>query len=145
MAPAPRVESRGTETVLLVEDEEGVRDLACESLRASGYSVLEARDGVQALEVAERHAGPIHLLLSDMVMPRMGGQELVERLRAVRPDVKTILMSGYSEYNGTEFRQADSSYLLLGKPFSLATLVGKVREALSPQPVGQSSPANERS
>ena len=145
VAPAPQVESRGTETVLLVEDEEGVRDLACESLRASGYSVLEARDGVQALEVAERHAGPIHLLLSDMVMPRMGGQELVERLRAVRPDVKTILMSGYSEYNGTEFRQADSSYLLLGKPFSLATLVGKVREALSPQPVGQSSPANERS
>ncbi len=138
----PRIESRGTETILLVEDEAGVRDLASQFLRASGYSVLEAQDGVQALEVAERHSAPIHLLLSDIVMPRMGGQELVERLRVTRNDMKIILMSGYSEYNGTEFPQAESPHLLLGKPFSLASLVGKVREALSSQLVGPSSPKN---
>jgi two-component system cell cycle sensor histidine kinase/response regulator CckA len=126
-----------------VEDEPGVRELASQFLRASGYSVLEAPDGVKALEVAEKHSGPIHLLLSDMVMPRMGGPELVERLRAARAGMKFILMSGYSEYNGTEFRQADSPFHRLGKPFSMATLIGKVREALEPQPVGQPRPTNE--
>jgi signal transduction histidine kinase len=141
--PPSRIESRGTETILLVEDEPGVRDLASHFLRASGYSVLEAADGVQALEVAEKYPGPIHLLLSDMVMPRMSGQELMQRLLGARKDMKIILMSGYSEYNGTEFRQADSIFLRLGKPFSLASLVGKVREALGPQLVGQSSPRSE--
>jgi two-component system cell cycle sensor histidine kinase/response regulator CckA len=142
--PPSRIESRGTETILLVEDEQGVRDLASHFLRASGYSVLEAGDGVQALEVAERYPGPIHLLLSDMVMPRMSGQELMQRLLGARKDMKIILMSGYSEYNGTEFRQADSLFLRLGKPFSLASLVAKVREALGrPQLVGQSSPRGE--
>jgi PAS domain S-box-containing protein len=141
--PAARIESRGTETILLVEDEPGVRDLASQFLRASGYSVLEAADGVQALEVAEKYPGPIHLLLSDMVMPRMSGKELMQRLLEARKDMKIILMSGYSEYNGTEFRQADSIFLRLGKPFSLASLVAKVREALGPQLVGQSSPRSE--
>jgi len=134
--PPPRIESRGTETILLVEDEPGVRDLASQFLRASGYSVLEATDGVQALEVAEGYPGPIHLLLSDMVMPRMSGQELMRRLLTARKDIKIILMSGYSEYNGTEFQQADRIFLRLDKPFSLASLVGKVREALGLQPVG---------
>ena len=141
--PAVRVESRGTETILIVEDEPGVRELASQFLRASGYSVLEAPDGVKALEVAEKHSGPIHLLLSDMVMPRMGGQELVARLRATRAGMKFILMSGYSEYNGTEFRQVDSPFHRLGKPFSMATLIGKVREALEPQLVGQPRPTNK--
>ena len=137
--PEARIESRGTETILIVEDEPAVRELACQFLKASGYSVLEAPDGVKALEVAERHAGPIHLLLSDMVMPRMGGQELMERLRAEREGMKFILMSGYSEYNETEFREADNLFLRLGKPFSMASLVGKVREALGPELVEQSS------
>jgi len=142
--PAPRIESRGTETILLVEDEPGVRELASQFLRGSGYFVLEAPDGVQALEIAARHPGPIHLLLSDVVMPRMSGKELMHRLRAARKeDMKIILMSGYSEYNGTEFRQTDSPFLRLGKPFSLASLVGKVREALGPQLVGRSRPTNE--
>src|SRR6267142_1617184 len=142
--PAPRIESRGTETILLVEDEPGVRELASQFLRGSGYFVLEAPDGVQALEIAARHPGPIHLLLSDMVMPRMSGKELMHRLRAARKeDMKIILMSGYSEYNGTEFRQTDSPFLRLGKPFSLASLVGKVREALGPQLVGRARPTNE--
>jgi signal transduction histidine kinase len=131
--PAKRAESHGTETILLVEDEPGVRELAGQFLRGNGYSVLEAPDGVKALEVAAQHSGPIHLLLSDMVMPRMGGQELVERLRSTRTGMKFVLMSGYSEYNGAEYRQADSLFLRLGKPFSMASLVGKVREALGPQ------------
>jgi two-component system, cell cycle sensor histidine kinase and response regulator CckA len=143
--PAKRAESRGTETILLVEDEPGVRELACQFLRGSGYSVLEASDGVKALEVATQHSGPIHLLLSDMVMPRMGGQELVERLRATRTGMKFILMSGYSEYNGAEYRQADSPFLRLGKPFSMASLVGKVREALGPlEPAVEASAVSEK-
>jgi two-component system cell cycle sensor histidine kinase/response regulator CckA len=141
--PAARIESRGTETILIVEDEPGVRELASQFLKASGYSVLEASDGVKALEVAEKHPGHIDLLLSDMVMPRMGGQELVQRLRATRTGMKFILMSGYSEYNGTEFRQADSPFHRLGKPFSMASLIGKVREALEPQLVKQSSPTSK--
>ena len=141
--PAARFESRGTETILIVEDEPGVRELASQFLRASGYSVLEAPDGVKALEVAEKHLGHIDLLLSDMVMPRMGGQELVQRLRATRTGMKFILMSGYSEYNGTEFRQADSLFHRLGKPFSMASLIGKVREALEPQPAKETRPTSE--
>ena len=76
-------------------------------------------------------------------MPRMSGQELMQRLLEARKDMKIILMSGYSEYNGTEFRQADSLFLRLGKPFSLASLVAQVREALGPQLVGPSSPRGE--
>jgi CheY-like chemotaxis protein len=143
--PRAPIETRGTETVLIVEDESGVRELASQFLRSSGYSVLEAPDGVKALEVAEKHAGPIHLLLSDMVMPQMGGQELVQRLRATRAGMKFILMSGYSEYNGTEFRQEGSPFHRLGKPFSMASLIGKVREALEPHLVEQSRPTNEAS
>jgi signal transduction histidine kinase/CheY-like chemotaxis protein len=122
---------RGSETILVVEDEAGVRELACQFLRVKGYDVLEAEGGVEALEVAGRHSGPIHLLLSDMVMPRMSGSELAAKLRAIRPEIRVAFMSGYSEFSrgdlGKEFPEAP----VLQKPFSPASLVEIVREALA--------------
>ena len=130
---------RGSETILVVEDEAGVRELACEFLKGSGYTVIEAKDGVEAIELAARHPGKIHLLVSDMVMPRMGGAELAERLRAARPEIKLLLMSGYSEYTTGQKVHESLHAMTVQKPFSLASLVEKVREALvdrgTPQPV----------
>ena len=103
-SPAPRIAARcppiapGWETVLLVEDEDAVRALAREVLRRHGYVVLEARHGVDALRVAERHTDDIHLLVTDVVMPHMSGRELAERLAAERPALKTLFMSGYTDH-----------------------------------------------
>jgi signal transduction histidine kinase len=121
----------GTETVLVVEDEAGVRELACQFLRVKGYTVLEAGDGLEALAVSRSHPGVIHLLLSDMVMPRMSGGELAAELKAVRPEIRLAFMSGYSEFSrgdqGKEFPDAP----VLQKPFSPSSLVKIVREALA--------------
>src|SRR5262249_5817553 len=89
---------RGGETVLLVEDEDAVRALAREVLRRQGYAVLEARHGVDALRIAERHADDIHLMITDVVMPHMSGRDLAQRLSAVRPRMKVLFMSGYSDH-----------------------------------------------
>jgi CheY-like chemotaxis protein len=121
---------RGTETILVAEDEDSLRELACEFLKSSGYSVLEARNGLEALEIATRHSGPIHLVLSDLVMPRMSGVALAERLREVLPEAKVILMTGYSEYSHQFGNPNSLSVPVLQKPFSQASLVQKVREAL---------------
>jgi CheY-like chemotaxis protein len=91
-------ELAGWETVLLVEDEDAVRALAREVLRRHGYVVLEARHGVDGLRVAERHKDDIHLLVTDIVMPRMNGRELAQRLGSVRPKMKTLFMSGYTNH-----------------------------------------------
>ena len=129
---------RGTETVLVVEDEEDLRALTCEILRSSGYAVLEAGNGVEALEVVAIHASRIQLVVSDMVMPKMSGAVLAERLRTVLPEVPVLLVSGYAEFSvvsDTGSRPA----AMLQKPFSRASLVAKVRETLeasAPRPVG---------
>ncbi len=130
---------RGSETILVVEDEPDVRDLACEFLKVSGYSVLEARNGLEAIEVLARHSGTIHLVLSDVVMPKMGGTELADRLRTLRPDTKVVLMSGYSEYFNGPRDPNISPALMLPKPFSRASLLEKIREALSGNTVEQAS------
>src|SRR3954454_23264434 len=88
---------RGWETVLLVEDEDAVRALAREVLRRHGYVVLEAAHGVDAVRVAERHPDDIHLMVTDVVMPHMGGRELAERLMTARPKMKVLFMSGYTD------------------------------------------------
>jgi CheY-like chemotaxis protein len=115
----------GAETVLLVEDVQSVRWLAHRSLQKSGYHVLEAGDGAEALAVAERHGGPIHLLVTDVVMPAMGGRELAERLTALRPGMRVLFVSGYTDdvviLNGCHF---------LAKPFTQAALLRKIREVL---------------
>src|ERR1700739_3448367 len=129
---------RGSEVILVVEDEEGVRELTREFLKVSGYGVLEAKDGFEALEIVERHTGPIHLVLTDMVMPKMSGQELARRLKAILPEVKTLLMSGYSEHTSGD--QAASQFPILEKPFSISSLVEKIREVLKENAIEDVSP-----
>ena len=122
---------RGSETVLVVEDEAGVRELACQFLRVKGYKVLEAEAGPEALEVSHRYTGKIHLLLSDMVMPRMGGDELATQLKATRPEIRVAFMSGYSEFSRGDLGKGFPEAPVLQKPFSPASLVEIVREALA--------------
>ena len=118
---------QGSGTILLVEDEESLREAAREFLQSSGYIVVEAANGSEALKVAENHA--IDLVITDMIMPGMRGTELVEKLCQDYPDVKVLYMSGYPE--GTlDVRQFGPRAVFLQKPFTLATLAGKVQEAL---------------
>src|SRR5207249_9938892 len=93
---APRPD-RGTETVLVAEDEDGLRMLMRAVLERYGYTVLEASDGTEALRRCERHAGPIHLLAADVVMPGPSGRDLLERATALRPGLKVLFLSGYTE------------------------------------------------
>ena len=116
-------------TVLLAEDEEGVRALAFEFLTAAGYRVFVASDGQKALEIAETLGEPIHVLVTDVVMPKMRGPELAKRMRNTRPDLKVVFMSGYLEQNegGEDFT---GSATFLQKPFSKDVLVRQVGAAL---------------
>ena len=121
---------RGDETVLLVEDEPEVRDLAREILEGSGYTVLQACDALEAVFIAERHAGPIHLLLTDVIMPRQSGRALVERLRPLRPEMQVLYMSGYTNEAIVRHGVLDPDTLFIQKPFSPAALGHKVRAAI---------------
>jgi signal transduction histidine kinase len=135
----------GSETVLVVEDEAGVRELACQFLRVKGYTVLGAEGGSEALEVARTHPGVIHLLLSDMVMPRMNGGELAAQLKATRPGIRVAFMSGYSEFSRGDLGRGFPEAPVLQKPFSPASLVQIVREALArPVPVPAREPSECR-
>ena len=127
--PAAR-ETAGRETILLVEDEDDVRALAREVLERQGYTVLEASDGLQALRHLETGADRIDLVLTDVVMPRMSGRELVDRVRAIRAEMRVLYMSGYTEDAIVRHGVRDSSTVLLGKPFAPADLLAKVREVL---------------
>lgn len=122
--------SGGRETILVAEDEDMVRDLVCEILKRSGYTVLEARNGEEALEVAARHLDPIHLVVTDMVMPRMGGHDLAERLVPLRPEMKVLFMSGYTDKVSLHHRVLNREAAFLQKPFGPGTLTAKVREVL---------------
>ena len=126
-----RLIPRGNETVLLVEDDELVRDLAIRLLQQQGYRMLAAVDGEEALRVVQEHDGEkIHLLLADIVMPQMGGKELAEKLKILRPDVKVLYMSGYADDAIVHHGVLDSGTHFLQKPFSLKTLSNKVRKVL---------------
>jgi PAS domain S-box-containing protein len=120
----------GHETILLVEDEDAVRKLAAHALRARGYEVLETRDGDEALRVAADHAGPIALVISDVVMPRLSGPDLVARLAAARAGVRVLFMSGYTDNAMLHAEALSGDVAFLGKPFTLDALVRKVREIL---------------
>jgi two-component system cell cycle sensor histidine kinase/response regulator CckA len=116
--------------VLLVEDDDGVRRLARAALERGGYRVVEARHGEEALAVLEREAGPIHLLFTDVVMPRMGGCELAGRVGALRPDVRVLYISGYTEDAIMHRGVLDAGAAFLEKPFSPQALVRKACEVL---------------
>jgi PAS domain S-box-containing protein len=121
----------GSETVLLVEDEPLVRDTANRLLKQQGYRVFEAANGEEALRVAHEHNGDkIHLLLTDVVMPQMGGKELADQLKIMRPDVKVLYTSGYTDDAIVHHGVLDPGTHFLQKPFSIKTLSQKVREAL---------------
>ena len=132
---------RGTETILLVEDEAEVRALARESLEASGYQVLEAGRPGEALRLAEEHTGSIHLIVTDVVMPEMSGRALVERLTHLRPGAKVLYMSGYTHNAIVHQGALDQGIVFLQKPFTPGALARKVREVLGLPPGGSSAPS----
>jgi PAS domain S-box-containing protein len=137
----PRVEARraesssgsrfwGSETVLVAEDEPSVRALACRILSARGYNVLEAPNGKQALNIAQEYAGKINLVLTDVVMPEMGGRELVSQLEAIQPGIKALYVSGYTGDAIVHHGILDPSLAFLQKPFTIDSLACKVREVM---------------
>ena len=130
--PVPKTESG--ETILVAEDEDAVRALTVRILRKRGYQVLEARDGRNAIEVAERFPGAIRLLVTDVIMPRMGGRELSESLAQVRPEMKVLFMSGYTDDQLLQRGVLQNgSGNFLEKPFTPEALANKVREVLESQ------------
>ena len=128
--PALATAPKGTETVLVVEDQDGIRDIVRESLRRNGYNVLIAVDGNEALQMASTYADPIHLLVTDLVMPNIGGRELAQRLTPLRPRMKVLFMSGYSEHSALDIEASSQSASVLQKPFSLDALARNVRRVL---------------
>ena len=122
--------AKGTETILLVEDEEAVRTMISRVLQGSGYRILEACQGKEAIEVCQKHPGVIHLMVTDVIMPQMSGRELAERLAAVRPEMKVLFMSGYPDKAIVHHGVLDPGTAFLQKPFTLTALETKVREIL---------------
>jgi two-component system, cell cycle sensor histidine kinase and response regulator CckA len=130
--PASLAAAGGSETVLLVEDEDSVRQLVRETLESRGYRVLEAENGNAALALAASHPDPIHLVITDVVMPGLSGHELVQQLLPVRPAVKVLYLSGYAQDAFSTPLAADGQKTFLQKPFTLQSLARKVREVLGP-------------
>jgi two-component system cell cycle sensor histidine kinase/response regulator CckA len=125
-----RPSPHGTETILLAEDEVGVRRLARHALELAGYRVLEAGDGIEALSVAENHPGRIDLLVTDVVMPEMGGRQLADHLTVVRPGIKVLFLSGYTDDTVVRHGVLGSEIDFLTKPFTASVLTARVREVL---------------
>jgi len=138
----PREEPlRGSGTILIVEDDAPLREVTCEFLKSSGYTVLEAESPDEALRAVERHEGPIDLLLTDMIMPKMNGRELATRLSAARPGMKILYVSGYADgiVRDDAQRVLEPGLAFLQKPYTRYALTRKVREVLE-RPVAQEGP-----
>ena len=129
---------RGTETILVVEDEANLRNIASEILSGLGYSVLVGGNGEDAVRVSAGHDGPIHLLVTDVIMPGMGGRELADRLLKSRPDLKVLYISGYTEDSVIAQGVFSSQMAFLQKPIASADLAQKVRAILD----AEQPPAN---
>lgn len=128
--PKVQAAARGTETILVVEDEPAVRRACTEFLRMQGYKILEAKDGLDALVVANRHQSPIHLVLTDVVMPNLSGGELAEQIRHQRPGIKVLFVSGYAGRTVLDHKVLDVDANFLQKPYTLKQLAAKIREML---------------
>jgi CheY-like chemotaxis protein len=124
---------RGSETILVLEDEARVRKLICEVLTSRGYRVLEAVRGDEAIRIVTEHHGRIHLLLADVVLPEMSGPQVLEQIRARYPNIKVLFMSGYTDEAMAHHGILDSGAPFLQKPFLPEALARKVREVLSSQ------------
>jgi PAS domain S-box-containing protein len=135
VAPAGAV--RGSETILLVEDDAGIRRLVRQVLAERGYWVLEAIDGKHAIQISEQHTVPIHLLVTDLVMPEMSGRDLAEHLKPSRPNMKVIFMSGYTDKAIVHRGELDPGTAFLQKPFTPDALARKVREVLDAPAAGR--------
>jgi two-component system cell cycle sensor histidine kinase/response regulator CckA len=122
---------RGSETILLVEDEQAVRRATAEFLDLQGYTVLEAKDGLDALSVAENHGSTIHLVVTDVVMPNMSGGQLAREFSKLRPDAKLLFVSGYAGKTVVDHKVVDLETNFLQKPYTLKQLALKIRAALN--------------
>ena len=129
-AEAPAELAKGSETVLVVEDERGVRSLVCEALASHGYKVLEAAGAASALEISERYTEPIHLLLTDVVMPQTGGKELAKGFSTLHPETKVLYMSGYTDDAIVRHGILEGGTSFLQKPFLPQALLAKIHEVL---------------
>jgi CheY-like chemotaxis protein len=134
-------ESRGSETVLVAEDDPAVRLLARLALQRSGYTVLEAGNSQEAILIAQDYADPIDLLLSDVIMPESAGAPLIERLRSARPGLRVLFMSGYTDDAILHHGVLDEGMPFLAKPFTPHSLAQKVREVLDQAVVQRGSGA----
>jgi CheY-like chemotaxis protein len=141
-APAQELEKGGCETVLLVEDEESVRELVRVTLVSRGYRVLEAENGECGLRLAEESKTPIDLLVTDVVMPGMGGRELAKKIVAMRPGTRVLYLSGYTEDTVITQGTDNPGTSFLQKPFTLQKLTTKVREVLRARPQSKSASAS---
>jgi two-component system cell cycle sensor histidine kinase/response regulator CckA len=128
----PRADLTGQGTILLVEDEEGLRSLNARGLRSRGYSVIEASNGVEALEELERKNGAVDLVVSDVVMPEMDGPTLLKTMRGRNPDLRIIFVSGYAEDAFDKSLPENQQFAFLAKPFTLSQLVAAVKETMTP-------------
>ena len=129
--PKPRADLTGQGTILLVEDEEGLRSLNARGLRSRGYSVIEASNGVEAMEALEQKDGAVDLVVSDVVMPEMDGPTLLKTMRGRNPDLKIIFVSGYAEDAFGKSLPENQQFAFLPKPFTLAQLVAAVKETIA--------------
>lgn len=127
--PGSRPQQDGTETILLAEDEEMVRNLICMVLKAKGYNLLEARNGEEALQLLQTYPGSIDLLVTD-IMPQLGGRELITQLHHIHPHAKVLCMSGYTDRAFQQHDLIPRCQVFLQKPFTPSTLVSKIREVL---------------
>lgn len=124
----------GSETILLAEDQPTIREVLRESLESRGYRVLEAQNGSEAFEIAKNYTGPIHVLVTDVIMPRVRGGEVAKLLRELHPGLCVVLISGYSEEVLLENQLlADGNVLVMQKPFAPELLAEKIRECLASQ------------
>jgi two-component system cell cycle sensor histidine kinase/response regulator CckA len=129
-APEPKRDFTGQGTILLVEDEEGLRSLNARGLRSRGYTVVEASNGVEAMEALEEKNGAVDLVVSDVVMPEMDGPTLLKEMRGRNPDLKIIFVSGYAEDAFEKSLPENEQFAFLPKPFTLAQLVAAVKETM---------------
>jgi two-component system cell cycle sensor histidine kinase/response regulator CckA len=128
----PRADLTGQGTILLVEDEEGLRSLNARGLRSRGYSVIEASNGIEAMEALDEKNGAVDLVVSDVVMPEMDGPTLLREMRIRNPNLKIIFVSGYAEEAFDKSLPENEQFAFLAKPFALSALVEKVKQTMAP-------------